>query len=117
MKCRLHELSLKPSELANETRLGLEVIRSGETVEGAAHFAPGIGPHGEFLAVPPEKLRRHQHPGAEFIYVLSGTLALHIGDEQHLLEAKDSIYFDSTLPHAYRKSGGKACCALVVTTG
>ena len=71
----------------------------------------------EFFAVAPEKLRRHQHPGAEFIYVLSGTLTLHIGDEQHTLEPRDSIYFDSTVPHAYRKSGPKACCALVVTTG
>ena len=71
----------------------------------------------EFFAVAPERLRRHQHPGAEFIYVLSGTLNLHIGDEQHTLEARDSIYFDSTVPHAYRKSGAKACCALVVTTG
>jgi quercetin dioxygenase-like cupin family protein len=70
----------------------------------------------EFFAVAAEKLRRHQHP-AEFIYVLSGTLTLHIGAEQHTLEARDSIYFDSTVPHAYRKSGAKACCALVVTTG
>ena len=57
------------------------------------------------------------NPGAEFVYVLSGTLNLYIGDEQHTLEARDSIYFDSTVPHAYRKSGTKACCALVVTTG
>jgi mannose-6-phosphate isomerase-like protein (cupin superfamily) len=71
----------------------------------------------EFFAVAAEKLRRHQHPGAEFIYVLPGTLTLHIGAEQHTLEAPDSIYFDSTVPHAYRKSGAKACCALVVTTG
>ena len=76
----------------------------------------GISRHQERLRFP-EKLRRHQHPGAEFIYVLSGTLHLHIGDEQHMLEARDSIYFDSTVPHAYRKSGAKACCALVVTTG
>jgi transcriptional regulator with XRE-family HTH domain len=71
----------------------------------------------EFFVVAPEKLRRHQHPGAEFIYVLSGTLHVHIGDEQHALEARDSIYFESSLPHAYRKSGTKPCCALVVTTG
>jgi transcriptional regulator with XRE-family HTH domain len=70
----------------------------------------------EFFAVASEKLRPHQHPGAEFIYVLSGTLVLHIGDDQHTLEARDTIYFDSTVPHAYRKSGAKACCALVVTT-
>ena len=70
----------------------------------------------EFFPVAPEKLRRHQHPGAEFIYILSGTLNLHIGDQQHTLEARDSIYFDSTVPHAYRRSGAKSCCALVVTT-
>ena len=34
--------------LANETRLGLEVIRSGETIEGAARFASGAGRHGQF---------------------------------------------------------------------
>ena len=71
----------------------------------------------EFFAIPPDKLRPHQHPGAEFIYVLSGTLSVHIGDDEHVLETRDSIYFDSSVPHAYRRSGGKSCCALVVTTG
>ena len=32
--------------LATETRLGLEVIRSGETAEGARRFAEGAGRHG-----------------------------------------------------------------------
>lgn len=32
--------------LARETQLGLEVIRSGETVEGAGRFAAGAGRHG-----------------------------------------------------------------------
>lgn len=31
-----------------ETRLGLEVIRSGETAEGARRFAEGAGRHGQF---------------------------------------------------------------------
>ena len=31
-----------------ETRLGLEVIRSGETREGASRFAAGAGRHGSF---------------------------------------------------------------------
>ena len=73
--------------------------------------------HAEFFAVPAEKMRRHQHPGAEFIYVLSGTLTLVVADEEHVLEARDSVYFDSTVPHAYRKSAGKSCSAIVVTTG
>jgi enoyl-CoA hydratase len=34
--------------LENETRLGLEVIRSGETAEGARRFAAGAGRHGSF---------------------------------------------------------------------
>ncbi|MEP6661773.1 MAG: crotonase/enoyl-CoA hydratase family protein [Acidimicrobiales bacterium] len=33
--------------LANETRLGFEVIESGETREGATRFAAGAGRHGE----------------------------------------------------------------------
>ena len=34
--------------LGNETRTGLEVIRSGETAEGARRFAEGAGRHGVF---------------------------------------------------------------------
>lgn len=34
--------------IANETRRGLEVIRSGETREGAQRFAAGHGRHGRF---------------------------------------------------------------------
>jgi enoyl-CoA hydratase len=37
-----------PEALALETRMGLEVIRSGETREGAARFAGGAGRHGSF---------------------------------------------------------------------
>lgn len=40
---------LSPHEaLLNETRLGVQVIRSGETSEGAARFASGAGRHGDF---------------------------------------------------------------------
>jgi enoyl-CoA hydratase len=34
--------------LAEETRLGLDVIRSGETRAGASRFAAGAGRHGDF---------------------------------------------------------------------
>jgi transcriptional regulator with XRE-family HTH domain len=72
-----------------------------------AHFHP--------VAV--EKLRYHQHAGGEFIYALTGTLSVHIHGEEHMLEEGDSIYFDSTAPHAYRRSGTSACTAIVVTSG
>ena len=34
--------------LENETQLGLNVIRSGETLDGASRFAKGEGRHGAF---------------------------------------------------------------------
>ncbi len=34
--------------LLEETRLGLDVVRSGETRAGAARFAAGVGRHGSF---------------------------------------------------------------------
>jgi len=69
----------------------------------------------EFLPLPPDKVRLHQHPGVEFIYVLKGTLALKVGTDVETLEAGDSVYFDSQLPHGYSRSGAKPCTALVVT--
>lgn len=37
-----------PAALRNETRRGLEVVASGETLAGAARFAGGAGRHGRF---------------------------------------------------------------------
>ncbi|MEO7276060.1 MAG: XRE family transcriptional regulator [Vicinamibacterales bacterium] len=72
--------------------------------------------YAEFLPVAPEKLEPHEHPGVEFIYALQGTLAVHIHGGEHLLGTGDSMYFDSTLPHAYRRSAGRTCTAIVVTS-
>jgi transcriptional regulator with XRE-family HTH domain len=71
--------------------------------------------HAEFLAVAPEKLRPHDHAGVEFIYVIQGKLSVHVAAEEHVLDAGDAIYFDATVPHAYRRSGGRLCSAVVVT--
>ena len=70
----------------------------------------------EFFPVPADKLRPHDHAGVEFIYVISGTLSMHMNGEEHVLDAGDAIYFDATTPHAYQRSGGRACSAVVVTT-
>jgi transcriptional regulator with XRE-family HTH domain len=71
--------------------------------------------YAEFQAVPDERLRAHQHSGGEFIYVLTGLLSVRIEDEEHALAAGDSIYFDSSVPHSYRRRGPRACTAIVVT--
>ena len=69
----------------------------------------------EFFPVAADKLRPHDHAGVEFIYVNNGTLSVHINDEEHVLEAGDTMYFDATVPHAYQRSGGRSCTAVVVT--
>ena len=74
------------------------------------------GYHAEFFPVAPEKLQPHEHTGAEFIYVIEGTLSIHIDGEEHALAAGDAVYFDATVPHAYRRSGGRSCSAVVITT-
>jgi transcriptional regulator with XRE-family HTH domain len=71
----------------------------------------------EFLPGDAGDLRPHAHAGAEFIYALAGALTVHIGGEEHTLDAGDSIYFDASIPHAYRRSGARTSTAIVVTAG
>ncbi len=57
----------------------------------------------------------HRHGSAEFIYVLSGRLSVDVDGEENVLHAGDAMYFDSSVPHSYRREGAVACKALVVT--
>ena len=70
----------------------------------------------EFAAVAADRSRRHHHSGAELIYLLSGTLLLTVGDAVHRLGRGDSIYFDSSVPHGYRRDGKSPCTAVLVTS-
>jgi quercetin dioxygenase-like cupin family protein len=47
--------------------------------------------------------------------VLRGALELRVGNDTHTLESSDSIYFDSSLPHSYRRASSKPCNAVIVT--
>jgi transcriptional regulator with XRE-family HTH domain len=73
--------------------------------------------YAEFLSTSRDELRPHAHPGVEFIYALAGTLSVHVDNDEYALEAGDSMYFDSSVLHSYRRSAGRTCCAIVVTTG
>ena len=68
----------------------------------------------EFQDVAPEKLRPHQHPGVELLYLLKGSLTIKIGSEEFQLEAEDAIYFDSAVQHSYRRHGPKPCTGVIV---
>lgn len=47
----------------------------------------------------------HGHEGQEFNYVISGKMKLFIGDISYELEEGDSVYFDSSIPHAEQVIG------------
>jgi mannose-6-phosphate isomerase-like protein (cupin superfamily) len=42
-------------------------------------------------------------------------LTIKIGSEEFQLEAEDAIYFDSAVPHSYRRRGSKPCTGVLVT--
>ncbi len=71
--------------------------------------------YAEFQTIAKEKLKPHTHAGAELLYLVSGTLVLAIGGHGYELETGDSIYFDSSVPHTYCKSGDSPCNALIIT--
>ena len=72
--------------------------------------------YAEFQKIAKEKLKPHTHAGAELLYLVSGALVVAIGGHGYELEAGDSIYFDSSVPHTYCKSGGSPCTGLIVTS-
>jgi len=70
----------------------------------------------EFEAVQPHEVEPHSHAGAEVLYVLRGRVAVTYDGEDHELNEGDSMYFDSTRAHSYRRLGAAVAAAVVVTT-
>ncbi len=69
----------------------------------------------DFQPVPAGESAPHVHEGVELLHVLTGRLAMTIGRHEHELEEGDSIYFDASVPHSYRRAGRNKCTAVVVT--
>lgn len=59
-----------------------------------------------------EKIVPLPHQGEEGGIVLHGEIEVTIGDETYLLKQGDSIYFDSTKPHAFRNPGTEPAIAI-----
>lgn len=57
-----------------------------------------------------------QHEGEECGLILQGTLEVHLGDEVFVLEAGDSIIFDSSKPHWYRNIGSERVLSVWAVT-
>lgn len=57
---------------------------------------------------------RSAHDGQEFIFVLTGSMEVRLGDEIHVLEPGDAIYYDSTVPHLVKCHGQETTRILAV---
>jgi quercetin dioxygenase-like cupin family protein len=57
---------------------------------------------------------RSTHDGQEFIFVLHGKMEVRLDEEIHILEAGDSIYYDSTVPHLVKCHGKETTKILAV---
>ncbi len=59
-------------------------------------------------------VERNSHPGQEFDYVLEGTLRILIHDNELVLNRGDSVFFDSSYPHAMQAVGPEPCRFLAI---
>lgn len=62
-----------------------------------------------------DKATQHFHDGSEFIYVVEGAMSIWRHDEEHDLQAGDSVYFDASEPHSYCGTGRSGARAIVIT--
>lgn len=69
-----------------------------------AHFQPISG-----------DVPQHVHAGIEFIYIVSGSMELMWGGDAYELRQGDSVYFDSSIEHGYRRITDQPCTGVVVT--
>lgn len=100
------------------------ILKSSSRIEEDAPHA-GMGSKYHYFPLGKGKTDRHMEPlfirieenddkdvssheGEEFIIVVSGRIALQYGQERHILEAGDSMYYNSIVPHYLAAEGGPA---------
>ena len=77
----------------NNTSLDFYSQASQKAGRSMEPFLINITPNGN------ENAPLSTHEGEEFIYVLQGSIRIHYGKQTYVLEAGDSIYYDSIIEH------------------
>jgi len=99
---------------------GLPTDRPGSDHQGLSFKALAAdkgGRHMEPFIVdiaPDAEQNKSTHEGEEFIYVISGCLALEYGSQSQVLNEGDSVYYDSIVPHRVISGNGKPVKILAV---
>jgi transcriptional regulator with XRE-family HTH domain len=55
-----------------------------------------------------------EHEGEEFVFVLSGRVEFEAGNRTWVLQAGDSLYMDSSIPHRGHSVGGEAKALVII---
>ena len=121
--------------LDDQTELGAVVCRKQETNDtiSFSNNAMDARSHMHYSSLSKSKADRHMEPfiveiekvdnaeytlssheGEEFIYVLEGIIEIAHGKQKYVIEAGDSIYYDSIVPHHVHGFGGQAAKILAV---
>jgi len=121
--------------LDDHEEIGPVIHQSGD-VQKSVSFSSQLSDansHLDFFALASQKTGRHMEPfvinikssaehqpilstheGEEFIYVLQGAIKVHYGNNQHILHAGDSIYYDSIVDHLVEALNGESAQILAV---
>ncbi len=59
----------------------------------------------------------NEHAGQEMDYLLSGSMRIRIGEHEEILNAGDSIYYDSGTPHGMVAIDGMPCQFMAIVIG
>ena len=98
-------------DLSNETGLSKPLLSQIEKEVVSPPIATLLV---EFKRKRAEQLSYFSHEGEEFIYLLEGRLEFQTEDQHYLLYPGDSLYFESSIPHACRALGRRNSKALTV---
>jgi transcriptional regulator with XRE-family HTH domain len=60
------------------------------------------------------EILQRSHDGQEFDYILSGSLKVKIDDNEFIMEAGDSVYYDASHRHGMVATNGETCLFLAV---
>ena len=92
----------------DEDHIGL-TFKALASEKGGRHMEPFI------VDIDPKaEQKKSTHEGEEFIYIISGSLALEYGSQSEILNAGDSVYYDSIVPHRVISADGKPVSILAV---
>jgi transcriptional regulator with XRE-family HTH domain len=70
----------------------------------------------EFLPASEKRVARaHRHSGNEFLFMLSGSMALMHENKLDTLESGDAVFFNADAVHSYERAGDERCEALIIT--